>query len=1046
MIRYCLRIGIILTLVLLSTSLFARSLPRVPARAYVPGQFVVGFDHSATGVTVQSVQTLGGALTIKHLPQVGAQLMRTSAATDIPALCAQLRKLPGVRYCEPNYTRRVLLAAPNDPAYSNLDKTVAPFDPDFDPASAIPFQWGLHIIQAAEAWGVWPNTYYTSATKPANAVKLAVIDTGLDIGGPDGVPQPDFINAGGTSQSALLGGQVDLAEGINVLAAYADPSAFQDDYGHGTAVASVAAAATNNGGTPQSANVTPSAPTPDGVAGLGYNAQIMPIKAMDATGNGTEADIVAGIMWAVDHGAVVINISAGDYSYSQAEQDAVDYAWEHGTLICAAAGNDGSPTLRLYPAACAGVMAVAATAIYFDPVFGLIDMPASYSNSGNYVVVSAPGGDVSYVPLGFWGIWCAEPTDSVPVQIGGWPPFEGTGTPPQYQYQVGTSVACPFVAGLAALYAGSQGITQATPGGVMQMWRAILRGCDNTAQTGGWNSQYGWGRINAYQTMLGADNRGALVGAITGQVYYRGTVAGNASVRAVPSGGGSQITATTNVNDGTYRLGGLTAGTYNVTASIFGENQTINTVTVEAGVDTPRVTFQVGSTALPVTVTGAAWVDATHVDVTFNQKVDTTTAQTVGNYSLAPTTTVSAAVLNGAGTVVRLTLAAQAANTSYTLTVTGVQDLVGNPIAGPGNTATWITPGPPILSWTGASGYTSDGVQPDRGPSGASFTFKVRLQQPDGTAPNSVLLHLTGPLGEVAGSPFLMTGAGATWTTGVVFSKSVALAESGAYSYYFEAVNGVGTTALPAAGSKSGPLVSQPPDLSLTGEVGYTASGVAPTRGTPGASFVFRVLYSDVEGDPASYVKVRIWGPSGEVAGSPFLMDNATGGTDWTGGVIFTKSVALIARGSYRYRFVASDGIGTGTLPSPTRTWSGPIVDTAPVLTWAGTPGFLSAGVSPTVGSVGNSYKFQIKYSDANGDPAQYVRVRIWLASTGAEIANSPFTLRKFAGTDFIGGVVYGTTVTLNTAATYRYKFYASDGLLTTNYPANPKSGPTVSP
>ncbi len=559
--------AIILILLLAGSTLLAQQMPQLPAAQFVgpaavPGEIVVGFDTSLAQVSPQAATALAGASTIRSLPQIGAKVMRVAQA-EVSTMCASLAKIEGIRYAEPNYRRRVLLAAPNDPAYNNLDYNIAPFNYE-EEGYATWFQWGLHVVDALDAWDVWPNTYYTSATKPSSSVKVAVIDTGIDAGGTDAIPQPDFINAGGSSPDAAFGGQVDFADARNVRNDY-PPTDWADDYGHGTAVAGVIGAATNNGG------IGPG----DGIAGLGYNCQIMPIKAFDSTGEGTEADLVAGILWAVNHGAVVINISAGDYFYSQAEQDAVDYAWEHGTLIVAAAGNDGNQTF-LYPAACTGVISVAAT--MREP----LDSPASYSNYGEYVLVSAPGGDLSYVPLGFWLIWTTMPTEYVPLHDGGWEPGQA-----DYQYQMGTSLSCPFVAGLAALYAGYHGITQSTPGGVWQMWKAILKGCDNVSGGLGWDPHWGWGRINAHQTMLGNNNRGATVGRVTGQLKYYGTVVANAAVTAVPVGGGSPIGATSRP-DGMYRLSNLPPGLYNITGTYFGQSTILHNVQVEAGVDLPR--------------------------------------------------------------------------------------------------------------------------------------------------------------------------------------------------------------------------------------------------------------------------------------------------------------------------------------------------------------------------------------------------------------------------------------------------------------------------
>ena len=554
----------------ISTSWAQRLARPRAAPSVVPGQIVVGLAPDAPGRTLESVIT-AGAMPGPRLRQIGAQVCRVTGAPQ--AAAARIAKLPGVRYAEPVYRRRVLvLDAPNDPAYGTIDTKIAPFDYEED-GEATWFQWPLHTIEALEAWRIFPGMYYTSATKPSTAPKLAVVDTGIDVGGTDDTPHKEFINSGGTSPDAVFGGQVDVTDGRNVLAG-ADPSDFADDYGHGTAVAGVAAAAGNNGACYEST----------GTIGVGYHAQVLPVKAIDSTGNGTDLDLAAGILWAADHGAVIINVSAGDYFYSQAEQDAVDYAWEHGSLVIAAAGNEGGSANPLYPAACDGVLAVAATTWYPE------ELPASYSSSGYYLSIAAPAGDTSLVPVAFWGTWCPLPTEYVPLKEAGWDPE----TCHYYQYQFGTSLACPHVAGLASLYAAYRGITQTTPDGPLRIWRAICQGADDILGVPGWSPLVGWGRINAYHALLEDGNRGSALGGIRGQVLYYGTIAPNALVEAVPSGGGSAIESSSRT-DGTYSIEGLAPGTYDLTATFQAHSQTLEDVSVEAGYSLPRVRFDIGS-------------------------------------------------------------------------------------------------------------------------------------------------------------------------------------------------------------------------------------------------------------------------------------------------------------------------------------------------------------------------------------------------------------------------------------------------------------------
>src|SRR5439155_6733849 len=119
-----------------------------------------------------------------------------------------------------------------------------------------------------------------------------------------------------------------------------------DDNGHGTHVAGIAAALTNNNQT--------------GIAGLAFNSPILPVKTLDSTGTGSYAAISSAIAWVASHGAKVINLSLGGYAYSSTLCDAVTSAVQAGVLVVAAAGNDNT-SQPLYPAACPGAVGVAAT-------------------------------------------------------------------------------------------------------------------------------------------------------------------------------------------------------------------------------------------------------------------------------------------------------------------------------------------------------------------------------------------------------------------------------------------------------------------------------------------------------------------------------------------------------------------------------------------------------------------------------------------------------------------------------------------------------------
>ena len=225
-------------------------------------------------------------------------------------------------------------------------------------------QAGLRLAAFPRAWDI---------TRGSSAVVVAVLDTGVDSSHPDlaeaVVPGYDFVNRD------------------------ADPA---DDEGHGTAVAGVIAARGNNG---------------EGVAGACWACRVMPVKVLDATGSGSTSTVAAGIVWAADRGASVINLSLGSPGNTAALSDAVAYAVRKGVLVVAAAGNNGAAT-PFYPAAEPGVLGVAAT--------DLEDHLYSWSNRGAWVRIAAPGCTPTAVPGGY-GNLC------------------------------GTSAAAPLVGGLAAL-------------------------------------------------------------------------------------------------------------------------------------------------------------------------------------------------------------------------------------------------------------------------------------------------------------------------------------------------------------------------------------------------------------------------------------------------------------------------------------------------------------------------------------------------------------------------------------------------------------------
>ncbi len=254
--------------------------------------------------------------------------------------------------------------------------------------------------------------------------------------------------------------QTQIVPGYNFVANTADAT---DDHGHGTHVAGTIAQSTHNG---------------VGVAGVAFKAKIMPIKVLSARGSGSVAGIAEGIRFAADHGAKVINMSLGGPMATSVLANAVKYAHDKGVTVICAAGNDGKGKVS-YPAAYKHAIAVAAT--QFD------ESTTFYSNWGKEIDIAAPGGNTQVDQNGDGMKDGVLQNTIVPGNI----------SKNDYLLFMGTSMAAPHVAGVAALIVGS-GVSD--PDAVEQILKETARkpaGKKDFVVTKGPENRYGAGIVDA---------------------------------------------------------------------------------------------------------------------------------------------------------------------------------------------------------------------------------------------------------------------------------------------------------------------------------------------------------------------------------------------------------------------------------------------------------------------------------------------------------------------------------------------------------------------
>lgn len=398
-------------IVLVSTAAFGNP-------AYREGEVLVKYKTRAAMAASNASATVSGATVASSLDQIRTQLIKLPPGMTVEQGIGLFRNDPNVAYVGPNHIVRICIE-PNDEWF--CDEWLGMY-----------WQWGLYDadnpdagIQAVDAWDVETGS---------SDVTIAIVDTGVD-----------------SSHEDLW---EKIVPGRNCITG-ADPDNWEDDHGHGTFVAGVAAAMTDNG---------------IGIAGVSWGSKIMPVKVISASGEGTEQDAAAGIIWAADHGARILNLSFGGYDDVQAERDAIEYAWNKGCVIVAASGNDDSSDL-FYPASYDHCIAVGATNESKQRC-SPTDWGSGYgSNYGDYLDVMAPGNNIF---------------STTTIENGLIGP---------YTIESGTSAAAPFVSGIAALLMSHFPTWDNT-----QVVDQIEQTATDIGATG-WDKYTGFGLVNAYSAL-----------------------------------------------------------------------------------------------------------------------------------------------------------------------------------------------------------------------------------------------------------------------------------------------------------------------------------------------------------------------------------------------------------------------------------------------------------------------------------------------------------------------------------------------------------------
>lgn len=388
---------------------------------YSSEKVLVKFKPELTTQSTENILRAYQPRDFKLIPRINVYVVKIGEGTTVEETLAALKNNPDVLYAGPDYKLR-LAAQPNDQLFRYQYALYNPGGTLQIPGS--PTGKSRADIKATGAWDF---------AKGDPNLLIAVLDSGIDYTHPDLASKVistgrDFIN---------------------------DDNDAMDDHWHGTHVAGIIAAATNN---------------TEGIAGVAWDCRLLPGKIISAEGEGDYSDLIEALIWAADYSSGqakvgVINMSVGGDQPDQALRAALEYAFNKGIVLVAATGNDGLAGV-LYPAAYDEFCLAVSASDYNDAV-------ADFSNSGPEVDVAAPG------------VWVLSTIPLAMTEPGYLP----------YAFASGTSMAAPHVAGFAALVKASK--PWLSPGDIMK----LIKYTPDDIETAGRDDYAGYGRINTERAL-----------------------------------------------------------------------------------------------------------------------------------------------------------------------------------------------------------------------------------------------------------------------------------------------------------------------------------------------------------------------------------------------------------------------------------------------------------------------------------------------------------------------------------------------------------------